>query len=182
MATSYPDKTNARGIWTLDDITKNITTGGSWPKQNQGDRALFAGGNAASASDVIDYVSIASAGDAADFGDMITDGGGSVAGSSTRSILSGDDEATNVISYVSWATTGDAADFGDLTVSRYVFCAASNETRAIFSGGVTDVRADPMDYITISTLGDAIDFGNLTGVKIGCSAKGNSTRYIVCAG
>ena len=24
MATSYPDRTNARGIWKLSDITKNI--------------------------------------------------------------------------------------------------------------------------------------------------------------
>ena len=31
MATSYPDRTNASGIWKLDDITKNIKTEGTWP-------------------------------------------------------------------------------------------------------------------------------------------------------
>ena len=44
MATSYPDRTNARGIWKLDDITKNIKTEGTWPAQDQGDRAFYAGG------------------------------------------------------------------------------------------------------------------------------------------
>ena len=53
MATSYPNRTNARGIWKLSDITKNIKTEGTWPTQDQGDRALFAGGQDPSASNVM---------------------------------------------------------------------------------------------------------------------------------
>ena len=46
MAISYPDKTNAEGIWKLSDITKNIKTEGTWP--NAGVRALIGGGNRSS--------------------------------------------------------------------------------------------------------------------------------------
>ena len=41
MATSYPDKTNARGIWRISDITKNIKTEGTFPSSTRG---IFFGG------------------------------------------------------------------------------------------------------------------------------------------
>ena len=31
MGTSYPDRTNARGVWKLSDITKNKITDGTYP-------------------------------------------------------------------------------------------------------------------------------------------------------
>ena len=42
MATSYPDRTNARGIWRLSDITRNIKTEGTYPRGST--TGLAAGG------------------------------------------------------------------------------------------------------------------------------------------
>ena len=64
----------------------------------------------------IDYVTMASAGNAIDFGD-ISSGGDTTSGgsSSTRGIFVGGSPDTNVIDYVEISTLGDALDFGDLS-------------------------------------------------------------------
>ena len=41
MATSYPRRDLASGVWKLSEITKNIKTEGTWP--NAGARALIGG-------------------------------------------------------------------------------------------------------------------------------------------
>ena len=69
MAISYPDRTNARGIWKLSDITRNIKTEGTFPGSG-GDRAIFSAGQTPSNVSTIDYVSVRSLGDATDFGDL----------------------------------------------------------------------------------------------------------------
>ena len=57
MATSYPDRTNARGIWKLDDITKNIKTEGTWPRGET--RGINNQGGAHPAfSNVMEYITI----------------------------------------------------------------------------------------------------------------------------
>jgi len=84
-------------------------------------RALFQGGYDSNGPDyynVIDYVTIASTGNAADFGDLTVgrySGGG--IDNSTRGVLCGGFNGSayiNVIDYVTIASTGNAADFGDL--------------------------------------------------------------------
>ena len=50
MATSYPDRTNARGIWNLNDITKNIKTEGTFPSAT---RCIISGGDSGSETNVI---------------------------------------------------------------------------------------------------------------------------------
>ena len=67
MATSYPDRTNARGIWRLSDITRNIKTEGTFPKG--GSRGIWMGGNSPSLDATIDYITFSTSGDATDFGD-----------------------------------------------------------------------------------------------------------------
>lgn len=75
-------------------------------------------------SNSISYITIASTGDAIDFGDTSTTGGirGSCA-TSTRSLIAGGyvspSVATiNTIEYVTIASSGNAQDFGDLSVGR----------------------------------------------------------------
>ena len=87
-----------------------------------GGRGIFGGwGDASANSNVIDYITIASAGNATDFGDL------SVArydlaglASSTRGIFGGGYVSTysNVMDYITIASTGNATDFGDLSVAR----------------------------------------------------------------
>ena len=69
----------------------------------------------------MDYVTIASAGNASDFGDLIaaTYKTGATS-SSTRGVIAGgnDNADENQIQYITIASTGNSADFGDLTAVR----------------------------------------------------------------
>jgi hypothetical protein len=72
------------------------------------------GGN----TNVIEYITIASAGNATDFGDLIAQTRRCAAASSSlRGLVIGGIAAVriNVIQYVTIASTGNATDFGDLS-------------------------------------------------------------------
>ena len=138
-------------------------------------RGLINGGSEAgtgSSHNVIGYVTIASTGNATDFGDLTTAriylGGAS---SSTRSVCAGGDNSTsNVIDYTTIASTGNATDFGDLQTSKAGMGGTSNSTRAVFCGGNLNV----IGYVTIASTGNATDFGDLTGTQqYGAMASGS---------
>ncbi|WP_035242143.1 phage tail protein [Desulfobacter vibrioformis] len=154
-----------------------------------GDRGLFGGGGICGPGDgtIIDYVTISTTGNAADFGNL-TVGRYSLSATSNatgdRGIFAGgvdDDEyeRSNVIDYVTIPTTGNAADFGYLTVVRSLLAATSNGTgdRGIFGGGHSDETewSSVIDYVTISTTGNAADFGNLNYGSNGLAATSNGT-------
>ena len=86
-------------------------------------RGVFAGGqfdNPYPQTDIIDYITIATEGNAIDFGDLAAArNAGSGFSNSTRGCFAGGSPSkTNVIEYVTIASTGNASDFGDLTVGR----------------------------------------------------------------
>jgi hypothetical protein len=88
MANSYPRRDQARGIWKINDITKNIKDEGTYPKGST--VGLFYGGEAPSNTNVIDSITIETAGNASDFGNLIaasSDAG--ACGSFTRAIIYG---------------------------------------------------------------------------------------------
>ena len=103
-------------IWNIKEQYKR-QMGNLW-KFSGGDRACMHGGKNASegVEDTIDYVTIASTGDATDFGNLK---GGRIysrsAANSTRGLVMGADTAPfeNNIEYVTVASLGNAADFGD---------------------------------------------------------------------
>jgi len=72
MATSYPDRTNARGIWKLSDITKNIKTKGTFPRGGpSGQTGLLGGGADAGANNTsIEKITISTTGNSQAFGDL----------------------------------------------------------------------------------------------------------------
>jgi hypothetical protein len=138
----------------------------------------------------IEYVTIASTGDAIDFGvDLSTTrGGAGGASNGTRGIFFGgyNPGQTDTIEYITIQSKGVAVqDFGNLTNSRSNMGAMCSSTRGIFSGG----RAHPayynlIEYVTMSTLGNAADFGDLIAVK-SAPANGitsNSVRGIIMGG
>ena len=94
----------------------NISAGGC----SNGIRGLFAGGVAVSPNprlNTIDFIIIASAGDATDFGDLTQIGDGCGGNSnSIRGVFGGRTSPSKqqIIDFVNIATTGDAKDFGDL--------------------------------------------------------------------
>ena len=111
--------------------------------------------------DIIDYITIASLGNATDFGDLLSakEIGGSQVSSGSRGVIGGG-ATTDVLQYITCASLGDAIDFGDLVDNHYYPTAVSNGTRGIWIGGAQGGADDPMDYITIATTGNASDFGD----------------------
>jgi hypothetical protein len=78
---------------------------------------------------VIDFVTIASAGNSTDFGDLtILNSSLGATSSLLRGVFGGGfpGSLVNVIDYVTIASTGNATDFGDLTVARSSLGACSN--------------------------------------------------------
>ena len=119
-------------------------------------------------SNVIDYVTISSTGNATDFGDATVARGemSACVTSSTRLVAGGgtispDGAETNVMDYITIASTGDATDFGDLSVTRSLIGGASNSTRGIFAGGETPSLVNTIDKITIASTGNASDYGDI---------------------
>ena len=84
-------------------------------------RGIRLGGDTPTNVNVIDYVTLASTGDAQDFGDL-TDARKSckAISNNTRGVNAGglDPGYSNILDYITIASTGNAADFGDLTVAR----------------------------------------------------------------
>ena len=133
--------------------------------QTGGARGVFGGGATPSVnSNVIDYVTISTTGNSADFGDMSrTIAYYGACSNSTRGLFAGGSpSATNAIDYITIATTGNSQDFGDLTASKNSNAGCASPTRGIFAGGQAPTGINVIEYVTILTTGDAIDFGDLT--------------------
>jgi hypothetical protein len=152
-----------------------------------GTRGVFAGGNTGTQSNVIDYIDIATLGNATDFGDLTANwtylSGG---GSTTRGVFAhgfqGTGQGTNMIEYITMATTGNATDFGDRTTSDTVTGAAmSNNTIMVMISAVNKTN----DYITIATTGNATTWGASPGADLGdenCCTASSQTRGLRAAG
>ena len=109
---------------------------GNWGTCASTTRGLFSG--EVFSSNVIQYITIATAGNAIDFGDLTRGreyhSGG--CNSTTRGVFApsqGSNNESNVIDYVTIATTGNATDFGDTTILAYETSSASSQTRGIIA-------------------------------------------------
>ena len=151
-------------------------------------RGLFGSGitySPTSFKDTIDHVTIASTGNAQDFGNLsLARGDVSSLSSSTRGVWAGGYTPThqNVIDFVTISTTGNAADYGDLTNQELRMSAASNSTRGLFFGGQVPTVINVISYITIATTGNTQDFGDLTVVKRHSTAASDPTRAVCYCG
>ena len=163
------------------------TSGSVTPEKLQ--RGLFGGGSTPSASNVIDYINISSAGNATDFGDLtLARFGLSSCSSSTRGVWAGGEQSSrsNVIDYVTIASAGNAADFGDLGVidsysETSTLAACSNETRGVIGGGENAGNSngwDVIQYITIASTGNSTNFGDLTQARRQLGSCSSTTRGV----
>ena len=141
--------------------------GGTGSNTGTGVRGLHMGGFLnPGQSDVIDYITIPTLGNAIDFGNLTAanrvNGG---CASRTRGISAGGyvGSISDVIQYVTISSTGDALDFGDLTLERYNVAGLSNQIRGIFAAGEGSPNSwiNIVDYITIAQTGNAVDFGDI---------------------
>ena len=163
----------------LGDQNNTNSTGGT------GTRAFFAGGQTPSNSDVIDFITIATLGDAQDFGNLTEAKQRTAAcASNVTGIIAGGYTTgfENKVEKITFASTGNAVDTGsNLTVSRNRLSSCSNQTRGLFLGGNTPSMSDVIDFVTISSSANAVDFGNLSTARQGCRAVASAVRG-VCAG
>ena len=156
-------------------------------------RALFHSGQRESTGttkkNIIDFITIASTGDAVDFGDStvarVTQTGG--LNSPTRGCFAGGYSPTqlNTIDFITFATQGDAADFGDLTHTVRRPGGGSNAIRGIIMGGnnydSAHIGLNNIDFITIASLGNSLDFGDMVSASsadtCACAASGTRAAY-----
>ncbi len=151
---------------------------------------IFGGGNT-SALNIIEYITISSTGQSADFGDLTTTKKGAGAYSSTTRAVchAGQKEASpyyqNIIDYVTIASTGNATDFGNALSIKAYGAGLSNATRGIYGGGKDSGYAEAqIEYTTIASTGNATNFGNLVAVRDNINDAGcaSPTRGIFFGG
>ena len=148
-------------------------------------RGIIAGGrdndSPSNKLNTVDYITIASLGDAVSFGELnfksVLQAGVS---SPTRGVFAGGYIPTPItsIDFITIATTGNATSFGDLLTARYGLGGVASSVRGVFAGGYTPgAYTNVMDYITIASTGDAKDFGDI-GTSSGANiAQGLSDSH-----
>jgi hypothetical protein len=174
---------NGSAWFQVHTATPNLATSGD---STPGARAVFAGGE--NTTDVIEYINLASTGDAITFGNLVGTDRRFATGcsSSTRGLFgTGGTPFNNDIDLVTISSTGSAEDFGNATtVARTAAC--SNQTRGIWAGGM--VPASPatdtnhIQYVTIASKGDTVEFGDLTIARYELGGFASPTRGIFVGG
>ena len=175
------------GITTFGSSGLQLPSGPTDFRGGRG-RAVFLRGYVSGTNNTIDFVNIATKGDAQDFGDTV----GSyvqfaAAGSATRGIVSGANTPAGESYYFTFSTTGTVVDFGNQTAVRRGCGACNDSTRALFAGGKQNpspasIFYNVIDFFTFSTTGDANGFGDLTintRQRAGCSSP---TRGLFAGG
>ena len=152
-----------------------------------GTRGLIAGGYI---TDDMDYITIASEGNAIEFGDLsFARRGSGTCSNLTRGVFAGGNTYWttyfNSMDYVTVASLGTAGDFGDLVEGAYTGVAGcSDGSRGIMGMGYSPAGSTNfINYMTIAThTGYATDFGNLTVGRYGGTAFNNVTRGVFLGG
>jgi hypothetical protein len=124
----------------------------------------------------IQYVTMATTGTVASFGNLTTAseaGSNGMTSSSTRLLMAQGNQTQPYMYYITMGTSGSVSLFGDVTgnVGNTNFWGTSNKTRAVFagSGGTTSAV-----YFTIASTGNSTDFGNLTSARSSAGGTGTS--------
>ena len=169
-AADFGDLTDARGYGgALSSSTRGLYLGGI---DTNPPSTVF---------NIIDYITIASLGDAVDFGDMtnvaLVNG---CAANSTRGLCFGgspdNSSCINVIQFVTISTTGNATDFGDISAGACKeTSAASSPTRAVVALVIVcPAKVNTAEYVEIATTGNATDFGDMVSTSTNRSATSNA--------
>ena len=187
--------------WIMSTDTPNL---GQGTDSTPGPRGLFTGGYASAAgspktTNKINYVNIASLGDAQEFGTLSSGADQDIVpcgASRTRGVFRDGNSAP--MTFVTFASTGNSVTFGSSGLTANRCNGLSNETRGIHGGG-NDSNRNQMEYITIASTGNAVDFGNLVtgahspgtgasptrGIFAGCathpSSSGNAIEFVTIA-
>ena len=194
-----PSRTNIISFINISTTGNAQTFGELLDKLNQNGavssstRGISGGGFGTSPTsneiDTLNYITIASQGNAHDFGDLTLARRLLVGCSSqTRGIFAGGYDAPNKynrMDYVTIATQGDAIDFGDLSAGtqtpsgRYSSAGYASPTRGVWHGGYGyPAYRNIIDYVTIASKGNSINFGDSSIANYYMGGCSNSIRGI----
>ena len=147
-------------------------------------RGIMTGGRVsdpAGFTNVMQFITIGTLGNATDFGDLtVAQAYQTGCSNPTRGVLSGGYSpspssytTTSLIESVQIATLGNAIDYADLVAATNTMRAASTPTRGFFAGGNTGSQTNTIQFISFQTSGTATDFGDLQNtadeLQGGCS-------------
>ena len=186
VASKFGDLSETRyTVATVGSSTRSVFIGGAMPVSPS---PFFS-------VNIIDFVTIATKGNAQDFGDSDEVGyfktgvSSSTRGVYTRGRIYNPSGGTgsNALEFITIATTGNGQDFGDLVGGGRVTLtnSAMSPTRGILAGGVASPVGDPttfvntIEFVTMASLGNSVNFGDLQ--KSGGRSNGNcssSTRGV----
>ena len=185
--------------FNTDSSKMEVWVGDKWmqvavssPNLDGGTRGFAIGGNTQPGGVVnkIDFINIASTGNAQDFGDMVS-GLFASAGMSnrTRAVISGGRQTpsnTSDIQYLDMASKGDTIDWGvnPLNSLSYGSGAVSNQTRGITMGGLntSNTKLTDIQFLTIASTGFINDFGDISSARGYISSVNSSTRGLCNGG
>ena len=130
----------------------------------------------------IEFVTISTLGNSADFGDVVQAAWGRTSASNAvRGIYScgyyNPNSFFNTMDFITLSTLGNSIDFGDNTLARRNVFSAASGTRMVTAGGQTSSPTwrNEIDYVQIMSTGNANDFGDLTAERR--LAGGNSNGH-----
>ena len=145
-------------------------------------RGVFAMG---STNNTIDYVTIATTGNATNFGDrtVALNGPGALSNNTRGVFLGGGapNPQSDVMDYITIASAGNATDFGNMSSGNKNACGLASPTRGCIAHG-GDPFTNVIDYITIATTGNATDFGDTVQAGEGYAGSSSYTRGIWSGG
>ena len=152
-------------------------------------RGVFGGGSP-SYVNTMNFITISTAGNAEDFGDMTT-GHQSRASfaSATRGLFAGGyvpSGTSTAIDYVIISSKGGANDFGDTVISRQNCMGSSDSTRGIYGGSRYSPSAvnnsSLIEHVTMASTGNGSTFGNLITGRGAMGTCSSPTRGIFAGG
>lgn len=161
-------------------------------------RGLFIGGGSggSTVNEYMEYVTIATTGNAANFGQLSNisnpagTGRGAYFGAAcsnssrgviARSKVNANANEVNNITYITISSTGTDTDFGDFSRTVQYCAALSSATRGVFTW--SSGASKEIEYITISSTGNSTDFGDtVANVGGGPAGASSSTRGLFCTG
>ena len=136
----------------------------------------------------LQFITIATTGDATLFGDLVgPDIGSGGISSPTRGIIHGVDRngpTLKMTQFFEIATTGNSEEFGELFQGYKAQAGASSSTRGLSMAGYinSSTQSNGIDFCTIATKGNFQDFGDLSQARHSASGTSNNTRAICISG
>jgi hypothetical protein len=164
-------------VWALNSYGPGVWSAATGSVSPAAPRGLWAGGSTGSNSNIIDYITISTTGNAIDFGDLVAANrnlGGCA--SSTRGLFGGGESSTR-INAVTIATTGNATDFGTLTTGMSEVAACNSATIGLFAGSF-----EAINQLVIASGGSATTFGTLSPAITQAAGCSSSTRGLFGGG